>query len=245
RCSTRWPTSPCRKKRAIASASGARAGSSRSASPNERSRDATPSPDRRARTRRNRFIAFGPVEGGAAASAHSQTRRFRSQSLDAAERGTSASTRCRADAHHIRHHAARAVHRTQRHLTRHAGQVSFPGGRADDTDVSLVQTALRETHEETGIEPTFVTVAGFLDTYETGSGYAILPVVGVLSEGFALRPGAAEVERIFEVPLAFLLDAKNREQGHGQWQGHKRTYYTYHYAGHRIWGATAAMVVNF
>ena len=132
-----------------------------------------------------------------------------------------------------------------RHLTRHAGQVSFPCGRADDTDVSLVQTALRETHEETGIEPTFVTVAGFLDTYETGSGYAILPVVGVLSEGFALRPGAAEVERIFEVPLAFLLDAKNREQGHGQWQGHKRTYYTYHYAGHRIWGATAAMVVNF
>jgi 8-oxo-dGTP pyrophosphatase MutT (NUDIX family) len=132
-----------------------------------------------------------------------------------------------------------------RHLARHAGQVSFPGGRADDTDVSLVQTALRETHEETGIEPTFVTVAGFLDTYETGSGYAILPVVGVLSEGFALRPGAAEVERIFEVPLAYLLDPKNREQGHGQWQGHKRTYYTYHYAGHRIWGATAAMVVNF
>ena len=132
-----------------------------------------------------------------------------------------------------------------RHLTRHAGQVSFPGGRADDTDVSLVQTALRETHEETGIEPAFVTVAGFLDTYETGTGYAILPVVGVLTEGFALRPGAAEVERIFEVPLAFLLDAKNREQGHGQWQGQKRTYYTYHYAGHRIWGATAAMVVNF
>jgi 8-oxo-dGTP pyrophosphatase MutT (NUDIX family) len=132
-----------------------------------------------------------------------------------------------------------------RHLTRHAGQVSFPGGRADDTDVTLVQTALRETHEETGIDPAYVTVAGFLDTYETGSGYVILPVVGVLSEGYALRPGAAEVERIFEVPLAFLLDPKNREQGHGQWEGHKRTYYTYHYDGHRIWGATAAMVVNF
>jgi 8-oxo-dGTP pyrophosphatase MutT (NUDIX family) len=136
---------------------------------------------------------------------------------------------------------------TQRsaHLARHAGQVSFPGGRADEGDVSLVQTALRETHEETGIEPAFVTVAGFLDTYETGTGFAILPVVGVLSEGFALRPGVEEVEKIFEVPLAFLLDAKNREQGHGQWQGHKRTYYAYHYEGHRIWGATAAMVVNF
>lgn len=132
-----------------------------------------------------------------------------------------------------------------RHLTRHAGQVSFPGGRADEGDVSLVHTALRETHEETGIEPAFVTVAGFLDTYETGTGYAILPVVGVLSEGFALRPGAAEVERIFEVPLAFLLDPRNREQNSAPWQGQIRTYYSYRYNGHRIWGATAAMIVDF
>ena len=73
-------------------------------------------------------------------------------------------------------------------LSRHAGQVAFPGGRAEPTDISLVETALRETHEETGIEPAFVTVAGFLDAYETGTGYAILPVVGVLSDGFALAP---------------------------------------------------------
>ncbi|HTO41208.1 MAG TPA: CoA pyrophosphatase [Rhizomicrobium sp.] len=132
-----------------------------------------------------------------------------------------------------------------RHLTNHAGQVSFPGGKAEAADISLVQTALRETHEETGIDPAFVTVEGFLDTYETGSGYVILPVVGVLRDGFALRPGAAEVERIFEVPLAFLLDTANRVHGQAEWQGQQRSYYEYHYAGHRIWGATAAMVVNF
>jgi len=132
-----------------------------------------------------------------------------------------------------------------RHLTNHAGQVSFPGGKSDESDISLVQTALRETQEETGIDPALVSVEGFLDTYETGSGYVILPVVGVLRAGFALRPGAAEVERIFEVPLAFLLDTQNRIHGQAEWQGKTRSYYEYHYAGHRIWGATAAMVVNF
>jgi len=81
---------------------------------------------------------------------------------------------------------------TQRteHLTRHAGQVSFPGGRVNEGDISLVETALRETQEETGIAPTFITVAGFLDVFETGTGYAILPVVGLLAEGFALSPSA-------------------------------------------------------
>ena len=104
---------------------------------------------------------------------------------------------------------------TQRthHLTRHAGQVAFPGGRADPGDISLVETALRETQEETGIDPAFVTVAGFLDAYETGTGYAILPVVGLLSEGFALSPHAAEVAEIFEVPLSFLLDPANSRTG--------------------------------
>ena len=84
-------------------------------------------------------------------------------------------------------------------LKRHAGQVSFPGGRVEPDDVSLVQTALRETHEETGIESSFITVAGFLDAYETGTGYAVLPVVGLLSEGFALVPNTSEVANIFEV----------------------------------------------
>jgi 8-oxo-dGTP pyrophosphatase MutT (NUDIX family) len=130
-------------------------------------------------------------------------------------------------------------------LARHAGQVSFPGGRADPGDVSLVQTALRETHEETGIESAFVTIAGFLDPYETGTGYAILPVVGALKLGFSLVPNADEVDDVFEVPLAFLMDSANRERQSMEWQGHKRDFWAFNYGGHYIWGATAAMVVNF
>jgi len=136
---------------------------------------------------------------------------------------------------------------TQRthHLTRHAGQVAFPGGRADANDISLVETALRETQEETGIDPAYVTVAGFLDAYETGTGYAILPVVGILSDGFALSPHAVEVAEIFEVPLAFLLDPANRQQQSRAFQGRMRSFYSFTYEGHYIWGATAAMLLNF
>ena len=135
---------------------------------------------------------------------------------------------------------------TQRthHLTRHAGQVAFPGGRADANDISLVETALRETQEETGIDPAFVTVAGFLDAYETGTGYAILPVVGLLSDGFALSPHAVEVAEIFEVPLAFLLDPANKQQQSREFQGRLRSFYSFTYEGHYIWGATAAMLLS-
>jgi 8-oxo-dGTP pyrophosphatase MutT (NUDIX family) len=131
------------------------------------------------------------------------------------------------------------------HLSSHAGQVSFPGGRAQANDISLVETALRETQEETGIAPGFVTIAGFLEAYETGTGFAILPVVGVLSEGFALMPNADEVTQIFEVPLAFLLDPKNCERQSAEWQGRKREFYAFNYGSHYIWGATAAILVNF
>jgi len=136
---------------------------------------------------------------------------------------------------------------TQRtaHLTQHAGQISFPGGRVEEHDISMVQTALRETQEETGIDPAFVSVAGFLDPYETGTGYAILPVVGLLSEGFSLNPHAGEVAEIFEVPLDFLLDPKNREKGMVEYKGGMRQYYVFNYEVRRIWGATAGMLVNF
>lgn len=130
-------------------------------------------------------------------------------------------------------------------LSRHAGQVSFPGGRVEADDPSALQTALRETHEETGITSDFVTVAGFMEGYETGTGFAILPVVGVLKEGFTLLPNPAEVQEIFEVPLAFLLDPKNRERQSREWQGHKREFYAFNYRSHYIWGATAAILVNF
>lgn len=131
------------------------------------------------------------------------------------------------------------------HLSRHAGQVSFPGGRVHHDDPSLVETALRETREETGIASSFISIAGFVDAYETGTGFAILPVVGVLREGFELVPEANEVAEVFEVPLAFLLDPGNREMRSGEWQGRSREFYAFQYDGHYIWGATAAILVNF
>lgn len=130
-------------------------------------------------------------------------------------------------------------------LKRHAGQVSFPGGRVEKDDVSLVHTALRETREETGIGADYITVAGFLDAYETGTGYAVLPVVGLLREGFALAPNTDEVSEVFEVPLGFLLDPANRQRNQREWQGRMRSFYAFSYNGHYIWGATAAMLVNF
>lgn len=130
-------------------------------------------------------------------------------------------------------------------LAHHAGQVSFPGGRSDPDDESLIFTALRETHEETGIGPEFVSVAGFLDAYETGTGFAILPVVGLLREGFVLAPDTNEVAEVFEVPLAFLLDPANRQKNQAEWKGRMRHYYAFRYHGHYIWGATAAMLVDF
>ena len=130
-------------------------------------------------------------------------------------------------------------------LSTHAGQVSFPGGRVDDTDESPLAAALRETHEETGITPNFVRVVGYMDGYETGTGFAILPVVGVVKPGFTLMPNPAEVHDIFEVPLSFLLDPKNRERQSREWQGKRREFYAFNYGSHYIWGATAAILVNF
>src|SRR5437868_5402289 len=130
------------------------------------------------------------------------------------------------------------------HLARHAGQVSFPGGRWHPEDSSLTATALRETQEETSIEPNRVSVAGFLDPYETGTGFAILPVVALIDEGFSLRPDPHEVAEIFEVPLAFLLDPTNCQKGSREWRGHRREFYAFAWRGHNIWGATAAILVN-
>jgi len=135
---------------------------------------------------------------------------------------------------------------TQRseHMRRHPGQVSFPGGRAQDSDASLIDTALRELMEETGIAADFVSVEGFLEVYETVTGYAVLPVVGLLSEGFALAPDADEVAQVFEVPLAFFLDPANCQEHVLEWKGGMRRVYAFEAETHYIWGATASMLVN-
>ncbi len=132
-----------------------------------------------------------------------------------------------------------------KNLPRHPGQVSFPGGCADDTDISLVHTALRELDEETGIAADFVTVAGFLEPYETVTGFAVLPVVGLLREGFTVAPDAREVEQVFEVPLAFLIDPANRQEERREWNGVARRFYVFRHESHYIWGATAAILKQF
>jgi 8-oxo-dGTP pyrophosphatase MutT (NUDIX family) len=129
-------------------------------------------------------------------------------------------------------------------LAQHSGQVSFPGGRSEVDDLTPVETALRETFEETGIAPSFITVAGYLDRYLTGTGFDIQPVVGLLAEGYTLLPDPREVAAIFEVPLNFLCDPANRRRESREVGGRHRTFYAFTYQGHEIWGATAAIVVS-
>jgi len=130
-------------------------------------------------------------------------------------------------------------------LARHSGQVSFPGGRRDASDLSPLETALRETQEETGIEPAFIKVAGYLPRYRTGTGYDISPVVGVLATGFTLTPNPQEVADTFEVPLALFLDPANRRLETRIWGARERRFYVFTHNDRAIWGATAAILVDF
>lgn len=127
----------------------------------------------------------------------------------------------------------------------HAGQISFPGGRVHPGDRTLVETALREFEEETGIGREFVAVGGFLDPYETvNSGFMILPVVGFVREGFTLNASTQEVAEVFEAPLDYLCDPRNRSPMSVERQGVVREFHTIPFAGHTIWGATAEIIVN-
>jgi 8-oxo-dGTP pyrophosphatase MutT (NUDIX family) len=135
--------------------------------------------------------------------------------------------------------------RRTEHLAKHSGQISFPGGRSEASDLSPVETALRETMEETGIAPSFVSIAGFLPRYRTGTGFDILPVVGVVAPGFALLPDTSEVAEIFEVPLAFFLDPANLRDGSRVMAGRARRFHVFEPGGHYIWGITAALLFDF
>ena len=129
-------------------------------------------------------------------------------------------------------------------LRRHAGQVAFPGGRIDPEDDGPVAAALREAHEEIALPPAEVEVLGTLDTYETGTGYSITPVVGLVTPDLPLVPCEAEVAALFETPLAHLLDPANHQLLEAEWQGRLRRYYAIDWETHHIWGATAGIIVN-
>jgi 8-oxo-dGTP pyrophosphatase MutT (NUDIX family) len=130
------------------------------------------------------------------------------------------------------------------HLDSHSGQVAFPGGKVEAADASPLQAALREAHEEIGLHPEFVNVAGFLETYETGTGFRVLPVVAELRPGFSLTADQNEVADIFRVPARLALDEKNYTAHDFEWEGRQRQYFALQYEGYNIWGATAGMLVN-
>ena len=136
---------------------------------------------------------------------------------------------------------------TQRttHLADHAGQIAFPGGRCDEGDCTPERTALREAEEEVGLESHRVEILGRLPQYLTSTGFSVTPVVGWAEPPLTYRPDPHEVADVFEVPLAFLLDASNHRYESAFFKGRTRHYWAMPYGERFIWGATAGMLVTF
>ena len=146
----------------------------------------------------------------------------------------------------VAHAAGLTVLFTQRtaHLKAHSGQVSFPGGRAEPGDASAEETALRETEEEIGLARGRVELIARLPEYFTRTGFRVTPVVGLVLPPLELAPDPSEVESVFEVPLAFLLDSRNHKRQTREYQGRTVGFYEMPYGDRYIWGATAGMIVN-
>jgi len=125
----------------------------------------------------------------------------------------------------------------------HPGQVAFPGGKLDEGE-DAVRAALREAHEELAMDPAHVRVIGTTDRYQTGTGFDVTPVLGVVPPDLPLVPNPGEVEAWFEVPLTHLMLRENWSENTVWWKGAERTYLEMHYEGFRIWGVTAAIIAN-
>jgi 8-oxo-dGTP pyrophosphatase MutT (NUDIX family) len=129
-------------------------------------------------------------------------------------------------------------------LKSHSGQVSFPGGRAEPGDASAEFTALREAEEEIGLPAARVEILARLPDYHTRTGFRVTPVIGLVQPPLELVPDPREVQEIFEVPLAFLLDERNRQRRTREFRGETVGFYVFEYQNRTIWGATAGMLVN-
>lgn len=130
------------------------------------------------------------------------------------------------------------------HLSNHAGQIAFPGGRVDPTDADELDAALREAREEVGLESRLVRPLGYLDGYLSRTDFWIVPVVGLVDPGYRLALNQAEVDEAFEVPLTFLMSPQNHQRHSREWKGTLRHFYAMPYEGRFIWGATAGMLRN-
>ncbi len=146
----------------------------------------------------------------------------------------------------IDHAGGMTVLLTQRtaHLSAHAGQIAFPGGRIEAGDADEIAAALRETEEEVGLPRDQVGIIGRLDTYVTGTGFEITPIVGIISPPYPLAIDPFEVAEAFEVPLAYILDRRNHNRMERESAGRMRVFFVLPYEGRNIWGATAGMLVN-
>ena len=127
-------------------------------------------------------------------------------------------------------------------LKHHPGQIAFPGGRIDDTDADAAAAALRESHEEIGLDPGNVEILGQLSAHETVTGYTVTPFVGRIRAPFTPLPEAGEVAEVFTVPLSFLMTPGHYRVERRRWRGTWRAYYTAPYGPYYIWGATARML---
>jgi 8-oxo-dGTP pyrophosphatase MutT (NUDIX family) len=125
----------------------------------------------------------------------------------------------------------------------HSAQIAFPGGKIDPGETPK-EAAIREAHEETGIEARFIEPIGWLDSYLTGTGYRIMPLVAILDSRFVLNINSHEVEDVFETPLSFLMDPANHQRHRREWQGRMREFYAMPHGGRYIWGATAGILRN-
>lgn len=129
-------------------------------------------------------------------------------------------------------------------LKNHSGQVAFPGGRIDETDKGALAAALRESEEEIGLDRAVVEPIGYLDLYQSTSGYRITPVVAIVTPPLNLVLNRDEVEETFEVPLDFLMELKNHKIERREWKGRERAYVAITFERHYIWGVTAGILRN-
>jgi 8-oxo-dGTP pyrophosphatase MutT (NUDIX family) len=127
-------------------------------------------------------------------------------------------------------------------LKHHPGQIAFPGGKKDDTDVDLAAAALREAHEEIGLPPDQVHVLGALPCHETVTAYQMTPIVALIQGNFVVIPEVGEVSEVFEVPFTHFTNPTNYRIEGRRWQGRRREYFVAPYGAYYIWGATARIL---